>query len=215
MHASRMPHPMDYAPLILTMKTSQRNCCYLVCEPDNCYQFKTFALLMYSRGVSPRIPSKPMMSQCPHGICLHCLILIIQSVAQPANQCSVFPVSQSVFSLWSGHAPHRLHKPWNMPCSLHSDSDQQKNNINRTQPLTSSTFNTDNLLHQHVASARLSHSLHQHSSSTIHDYQLHQHIIICFQGKCFFFFNAHRPADSMPLILEIIFLLFPISDGSI
>ena len=37
-------------------------------ESDNCYQFKTFALLKYSRGVSPRIPSNPMMSPCPCGI---------------------------------------------------------------------------------------------------------------------------------------------------
>ena len=30
-----------------------------------------------------------------------------------------------------------------MPCSLHSDSDQQKDNINRTQPLASSMCNID------------------------------------------------------------------------
>ena len=91
-HASHVPHPADYAPLILTMKTSQRYCCYLACESDNCYQFKTFALLMYSRGVSPRIPSNPMMSPWPRGICLHSLILISQSVA-------CLPASQSVLCL--------------------------------------------------------------------------------------------------------------------
>ena len=61
-------------------------------ESDNCYQFKTFALLMYSRGVSPRIPFNPMTSLCPHGICLHSLILISQSVAH-------LPTSQSALSL--------------------------------------------------------------------------------------------------------------------
>ena len=61
-------------------------------ESDNCYQFKTFALLMYSRGVSPRIPSNPMMSPCPCGICLHNLILISQSAA-------CLPTSQSALSL--------------------------------------------------------------------------------------------------------------------
>ena len=120
--------------------------CYLVCESDNCYQFKTFALLLYSRGVSLRIPSNIMMSQHPHSICLHSLILISQSAAS-------FPVSQSVLShpgqpisilfLIRPH-PHGLHKPWDMPCSLHSDSDQQKDNINCTQPLASSTCNFNN-----------------------------------------------------------------------
>ena len=141
MHASRMPHPMDYVSLILTMKTSQRYCCYLLCESDNCYQFKTFALLMYSRGVSPRIPSKP--SQHPHSICLHSLILISQSAAcLPASQSTLSLPGQpiSIPSLIRPH-PHRLHKPQDTPCSLHSDSDQQKDNINCTQPLASSAFN--------------------------------------------------------------------------
>ena len=35
-------------------------------------------------------------------------------------------------------APRGLHKLWDTPCFLHSDSDQQKDNINHTQPLTSS-----------------------------------------------------------------------------
>ena len=62
------------------------------CESDNCYQLKTFALLMYSRGVSPRIPSNPMMLPCKHGICLHSLLLTSQLVA-----CLL--TSQSVLSL--------------------------------------------------------------------------------------------------------------------
>ena len=85
--------------------------CYLGCESDNCYQFKTFALLVYSRGVSPRIPSNLMMSQCPCGICLHSLILISQPVAhlqfsQPTLSLSSQPIS--VPSLIRLH-PHRLH----------------------------------------------------------------------------------------------------------
>ena len=134
MHASCVPHPADYMPPILTIVTSQRNCCHLVCESDNFYQFKTFALLMYSRGVSPRIPPKPTMSQHPCGICLHSLILTSQSAAH-------LPVSQSAFSLWLGHTPCGLHKLRDTLFSLHSDSDQQKDNINCTQPLTSSAFN--------------------------------------------------------------------------
>ena len=138
--------PHGYAPLILTMKTSLRYCCYQVYESDNCYQFKTFALLKYSRGVSPRIPSNLMMSQHPCGICLHSLILISQSAAH-------LPVSNSALSLPSQPisilslirpCPRGLHKLWDMPCSLHSDSEQQKDNINCTQPLTSSAFNFDN-----------------------------------------------------------------------
>ena len=120
--------------------------CYLVCESDNCYQFKTFALLMHSRGVSPRIPSNLMISQCPHGICLHSLILVSQSaahllVSQPALSLSGQPIS--ILSLIRP-CPQGLHKPRDTPCSLHSDSDQQKDNINCTQPLTSSVCNLNN-----------------------------------------------------------------------
>ena len=64
--------------------------------------------------------------------------------SQSANQHSVFPVSQSAFHPRLGHAPHGLHKPHDTPHSLHSDSDQQKDNINHTQPLTSSMCNIDN-----------------------------------------------------------------------
>ena len=101
---------------------------------------------MYSRGVSPRIPSNLMMSRCSCGICLHSLILVSQSEAS-------FLVSKSVFSLPGQPisipslirpCPRRLHKPQDMPCSLHSDSDQQKDNINHTQPLASSACNFDN-----------------------------------------------------------------------
>ena len=93
-----------------------------------------FALLMYSRGVSPRIPSNLMTSQCPCGICLYSLILISQSVIS-------LQVSQSAFSYQFRPCPSRLHKPWDTLCFLHSDSDQQKDNINCTQPLASSACN--------------------------------------------------------------------------
>ena len=145
-HASRMPHLTDYMLLIPTMKTSLRYCCYLACESDNCYQFKTFALLMYSRGVSPRTPPNPMTSPWTCGICLHSLILISQSAARFLARQSVFCLPGQPISVPSPirPCPCGLHKLWDMPCSLHSDSDQQKENINRTQPLTSSTFNLDN-----------------------------------------------------------------------
>ena len=101
---------------------------------------------MYSRGVSPRIPSNPMMSPRPHGICLYSLILISQSAAHLlASQSALcLPgqpiIIQSLIRPW----PCGLHKLWDMLCSLHSDSDQQKDDINCTQPLTSSVFNLDN-----------------------------------------------------------------------
>ena len=192
-HASHMPHPTDYAPLIITMKTSQRYCCYLAWGSDNCYQFKTFALLMYSRGVSPRIPSNPMMSPLPCDICLHSLILISQSVAHFLASQSVLCLPSQPISVPSSIRPclHRLHKLWDMLCSLYSDSDQQKDNINHTQPLLHprSTWTTQlptssacyqgqhNPLHQCVETARLSHPL-----------QLH--VIIHSQGKCSSFLNA-------------------------
>ena len=101
---------------------------------------------MYSRGVSPRIPSNPMTSPQPRGIFLHSLILISQSAAHLlASQSALCLPGQpiSIQSLFRP-CPHRLNKLWDMPCSLHSDSDQQKDDINHTQPLTSSTFNLDN-----------------------------------------------------------------------
>ena len=75
--------------------------------------------LCTQEGVSPRIPSNLMMSQSPCGICLHSLILI----------------SQSAFSSQFRPCPHRLQKPWDTPCFLHSD------NINHAQPLASSMCN--------------------------------------------------------------------------
>ena len=171
---------------------------------------------MYSRGVSPRIPSNPVMSQHPCGICLHSLILINQSVARLLTSQSMLSLPSQPISIQIliRPCPRRLHKLQDTPCSLHSDSDQHKDNINCTQPLASSTFNIDNLLHQRVASARLRNTLQLRASSTILDNPLRQCVIICLQGKCSFFFNARRPTDSAPLILEITFLLFPISDGS-
>ena len=129
--------------------------CYRAYESDNCYHFKTFALLMYSRGVTPRIPSNPITLPCP---CLYSLILISQLVI-------CLPTSQSALRLLLGHAPCGVHKLWDMPRSLHSDCDQQKDNINHTQPLTSSVFISDHSLHQHVP-ARLRHSLQLCASST-------------------------------------------------
>ena len=48
-------------------------------------------------------------------------------------------VSQSVISPHFRLHPHGLHKLYDSPCSFHSDSDQQKNNINCIQPLHSTT----------------------------------------------------------------------------
>ena len=80
--------------------------------------------LCTQEGVSPRIPSNPMMSQGPCGICLHGLILISQSVISPQ---------------FRPHPPHRQHKLHGLPPPFHSDSDQQKDNINCIQSMHSTT----------------------------------------------------------------------------
>ena len=114
------------------------------------------------RGIPEDSPPKPMMSWHPCGISLHSLILISQSTTHLLT-------SQSAFSPVRP-CPRRLHKLWDMSCSFHSDSDQQKDNVNRTQPPALSTFIIDSSLHQCVALARLSHSLQLHASSTTLDY---------------------------------------------
>ena len=87
---------------------------------------------MYSRGVSPRIPSNSMMSLGPCDICLLGLPLVSQSAISPL-------VSQSVISPQFRPHPHGLHKLCDLPCFFHSDSDQQKDNINSIQPPHSTT----------------------------------------------------------------------------
>ena len=105
-------------------------------QPDNCYQFRPSALFMYSKGVSPRISLNPMTSQGPCGVCLHGLILISQSVISPQ------------FRL----CPHGQHKPRDLPSPFHSDSDQQKDNINHIQPMHSTTcFICAHLLGPHLS----------------------------------------------------------------
>ena len=86
-------------------------------------------------------------------------------------------------------------------------TDQQKDNINCTQPLASSTFTSDHSLHQRVL-ARL--SLQLHAPSTIWCYQC---IIIHFQGR-FLCLQCMLSADSVLLVPEVTFLLFHISDDS-
>ena len=73
-----------------------------------------------------------MMSLCLHDIWLLGLPLVSQSAISP-------PVSQSAISPQFRPCPHGLHKPHDLPCSFHSDSDQQKDNINRIQPTHSTT----------------------------------------------------------------------------
>ena len=134
MHTSHTPYPMDYAPQILTVMTSLLTVIIRV-NLITVISSRCLPYLCTQEGVSPRIPSNLMASQHPCGICLHSLILINQSVIS-------LPVSQSAFSSQFRPCPRRLQKPQNMLCFLHSDSDQQKDSINHTQPLTSSTCNT-------------------------------------------------------------------------
>ena len=76
----RIPLTADYVPLILTRKT------FLTLSDVNEMNLITvissrhLPYLCTQEGVSPRIPSNPMMSQGPHGIYLHSLIPISQSV---------------------------------------------------------------------------------------------------------------------------------------
>ena len=157
-HAYCIPLPMDYAPLILTKRTfftfSDINEMNLITVISS----RHLPYLCTQEGVSPGIPSNPMMSPGSCGLCLHSLILVSQSALsiQSANQHSV---SDEAMPPWSAYTV-------DMPHSLHSDSDQQKDNINCTPPLTSSTFTSDHLLHQHVLTM-LRHSLHQCSPVTI------------------------------------------------
>ena len=155
------PTPWTMQPWILTVMT------YLLTvviwgQADNCYQFKKFALLMYSRGVSPRIPSNLMTSQHPHSICLHSLILISQSAIS-------LPVSQSVFS-----SPFRPCPP--MDCINHG---------------TCCASFILTLTSRKTTSTTLNHLLHLHATSTALSYLLHPRVVIHIQGKCTSFFNAH------------------------
>ena len=133
-------HPTHPATWILTMMT----CCLAVSKWVSLITVISSRCLPYlctQEGVSPRIPSNPMMSQHPHGICLHSPILISQS----AIGCLF---SQSAISPQFRPCPHRLHKLRDPLCFLHSDSDQQKDNIKHTQPLTLSTcFQQDAVNH--------------------------------------------------------------------
>ena len=115
--------------------------CFQLGQSDNCYQFKMSALLMYSRGGIPKDSLKPNDITMSCGVCLHSLILISQSVTS-------LLVSQSAISSQFRPHPNRLQKPQDTPCFLHFDSDQQKNNINCTQPLASSVcFQQDTVNH--------------------------------------------------------------------
>ena len=84
---------------------------------------RRLSYLCTHEGVSPRIPSNPMMSLGPCGICLQGLPLVSQSVISPQFR----------------PCPRGLHKQCDSPCSFHSDSDQQKDNIKHIQPLHSTT----------------------------------------------------------------------------
>ena len=140
MHASCMPHLADYMPWILTVMTSCMTV-FIWVNLINVISSRCLPYLCTQEGVSPRIPSNLMMSRCPHGICLHSLILISQSAIS-------LPVSQSAFSSQFRPCPHGLQKWQDTLCFLHSDSDQQKDNINRTQPLASSAcFQQDAVNH--------------------------------------------------------------------
>ena len=79
-HASCIPLPADYAPLILTRKTL-----LMVDDIDDMNLITVISsrhlpYLCTQEGVSPRIPSDSVMSPGPHGIYLHSLTLISQSV---------------------------------------------------------------------------------------------------------------------------------------
>ena len=148
MHMHSASPPTDYTLQILTMMTSLLTL-IIWGQSDNCYQFKMFALLMYSRGVSPRTPLNLMMSQHPHGICLHSLILISQSAIS-------LQVSQSAFS-------YQLR-----PCPP-----------------------VDCINHRTCRASFILTLTSRKTTSTALNHSLHPCVVICIQGKCTSFFNAH------------------------
>ena len=161
-----MPHPMDYAPQILTVKTSLITIA-IWGQSDNCYQFKMFALLMYSRGVSPRndvhmvfvyIASSSSANQ--------------QSVSRSANQCSANSLS---------HTPTDCinHRTCCAPFILTLTS----------RKTTSTALNHS--LHLHATLTALSHLLHSHLTLTALSHSLQPRVIIHIQGKCTSSFNAY------------------------
>ena len=197
MHASRIPLPANYVPLILTKRTF-----FTFSDIDEMNMITVISsrhlpYLCTQEGVSPRIPSNPQVH----------MVFAYIATFWSANQCSVSNQPISTQYLMRPR-PHRVHKLQDMLHSLHSDSDQQKDNINCSPPLASSTFTSHHPLHQCVL-ARLRHSLHQRSPVT--------HCISMLSSTFkvgSFIFNACCPVDSVPLIPEVTFLLFYISDGS-
>ena len=79
-HASHAPLTTDYAPLILKRMTSLISSDIDDVNLITVISSRHLPYLCTQEGVSPRIPSNPMTSPGPHGICLHSLILISQSV---------------------------------------------------------------------------------------------------------------------------------------
>ena len=78
-HASHAPLTADYVPLILTKMTSLVSSGINDVNLITAISSRHLPYLCTQEGVSPGIPPNPMMSPCPHGICLHSLILVNQS----------------------------------------------------------------------------------------------------------------------------------------
>ena len=79
-HAFRAPLTADYVPLILTRKTFLKLGDIDEMNLITVISSRYLPYLCTQEGVSPRIPSNPMMSPGPRGIYLLSLILISQSV---------------------------------------------------------------------------------------------------------------------------------------
>ena len=132
MHASHAPHPTDYTPLILTVMTSLLTVVIWV-----------NLITVISSRCLPYL-SNLMMSWLPHGICLHSLILISQSVIG-------LLVSQVVFSSQFRQCPP-------MDCKNHRTCHATFILTLTSRKTTSITLN--HLLHPCATSTALNHSLH-------------------------------------------------------
>ena len=106
-------------------------CCHWQDALDNCYQFKTSALFMYSRWGIPKDSLKPQ------DVTLSMCHLFTGPPSRLTNQHLIFNQPTSVQYLIRPHPPWSA-KLRHMSCFLHSDSGLQTKNMSHSQLLFSS-----------------------------------------------------------------------------
>ena len=123
-----------------------------------------------------------------HDICLLGLPLVSRSTIS-------LLVSQSAISPQLRPHPHRLHKLCDSPCSFHSDSDQQKDNINCIQQPCSTTCFIRMLPSRHCQPHAVLHML----SSTASKVSLYVTFLLCILTT---YTAPHMLTINFPLILS-------------